>query len=437
MIKMKSLLVLLVSLFCTCEIYSQSRLGLEEAIAIALKNNYSILMVEKQSEIAKNNVSWGEAGMLPRISADVSTAAGIQNTTQTLLSGETRDLRGANSRNSAYGVNLQWTLFDGMQMFVRYEQLKQLDALGEAQYRAEVLQTVADVMQVFYQSVLQKQLIQATEAAIELSQFRMKTAVNRYEIGRSSKLEVLTAQVDLNTDTTNLLRQQDVYRQLQVQLNTLLARDVQTDFEVEDQYEIDQGLLYASISTQARQLNPEVQAAVLSMRIQQLELQRIKGARYPVVTVNSAYTRSQSQTELGFSTKSRNQGLNLGLAASLNVFNGGSQRRSERNAQMELDRSVLQVDQMRNQLDGQVRNAHQTYLMNLELLRLEESNEKIAKQNLDITLEKFKIGSIAPLEFREAQRNYVEANARFSEARYQAKNAEIVLKQLAANLPMP
>jgi outer membrane protein len=416
---------------------AQTTLRLEEAVAIALQNNYSILMVEKQVSIAENNVSWGEAGMLPRISADVSTAAGLQNTTQTLLSGETRALRGAGSRNSAYGINLQWTLFDGLQMFVRYEQLKQIQALGEAQYRAEVLSTVASVMQVYYQIVQQRQLILATQHAIELSGFRLATATNRYEIGRASRLEVLTAQVDLNTDTTLLLRQQDAMKRLKVQLNQWLSRDVQTPFEVEESYQIDPNLPFEEIVQQAQQLNPEVQAALLRQRIQELEVSRIRGGRYPVVSMNSAYTRSQSQTELGFSTRSRNQGLNIGLAASVPLLNGGAQRRSERMAQLELERSAIDVQQIRLDLDAQVLNAYQTYVTQLELLRLEENNAQIAKQNLDITLEKFKIGSIAPLEFREAQRNFIDATTRLSEAKNQAKLAEIALKQLAASLPLP
>jgi outer membrane protein TolC len=60
----------------------------------------------------------------------------------------------------------------------------------------------------------------------------------------------------------------------------------------------------------------------------------------------------------------------------------------------------------------------------------------VAQQNLDITLEKFKFGSVAPLEFREAQRNFIDANARFTNAQFQAKLAEISLKQIAGLLSL-
>ena len=76
----------------------------------------------------------------------------------------------------------------------------------------------------------------------------------------------------------------------------------------------------------------------------------------------------------------------------------------------------------------------QTYLTNLELTKLEQKNESIAKQNLAITLDKFRIGTITTLEFRTAQLNYTTAKVRNSNAQFQAKLSEISLKELAGNL---
>jgi outer membrane protein TolC len=73
-------------------------------------------------------------------------------------------------------------------------------------------------------------------------------------------------------------------------------------------------------------------------------------------------------------------------------------------------------------------------LTNLELINLEQNNEAIAKQNLAITIDKLKIGTITTIEFRAAQLNYVNARVRNSNAQYQAKLSEIALKELAGNI---
>jgi len=415
---------------------SQQALTIEEAVAIALENNYDIRLVAKDADVAANNVHIGNAGMLPVVSGDVSASARNQNTTQTLLSGETRALRGAKSQSMAYGVSLDWTIFDGFQMFTRYDQLKALKELGDADLKAAILSTVYEVISGYFDLVQQQQLIRATQTALELSAFRHLTAENRYQIGRASKLEVLAASVDLNTDTTNLLRQRNLYRTTQIRLNELLARDVNTDFTVADTIVIANDLHYETLAEQAKRLNPNLQSALISHRISQLELKRVKGERYPVVRVSSAYTRSRSAAELGFSTQSRNNGFDYGISASMNIFNGFLQRRNERNAELMLEAAEIEVEKIAENIDAQLLAAYQTYLMNLELVRLEERNKDIARENMDITLEKFKLGSIAPVEFREAQRNFVDASTRYSTAQYQAKLAELTLKQIAGMLEM-
>lgn len=413
---------------------AQEMLRLNEAIEVALENNYSIRLVANDLAVASNNVAIGNAGMLPVVTADASASGSVQNTTQTLLSGETRSLRGAENRSSVYGANLRWTIFDGFQMFARYEQLKQMEARGEEQFKSSVLNTVYAVFGTYYELVQQKQLINATRTALDLSQFRYTTAENRYQIGRAAKLEVLSASVDLNTDTTTLLRQLDYFKNTQVRLNQLMARDVNLDFDVEEDIEINDFLDFRELEMSAQKLNPELKMALINHRLAELELKRVKGGRYPVVNLTSAYNRSQSRAELGFNTRSQSNGLSFGVSASLNIFNGFNQRRNERNATIYQESAAIHIEEMSKEIEAGLVAAFRTYTTNLELVRLERNNKDIAQQNLDITLEKFKLGSIAPVEFREAQRNFVDASTRYSTALFESKMAEIALKQIAGIL---
>lgn len=430
---MKRFLCVLLS-FLPGFVAAQEILTLQDAVAIALENNYDIRMISREVDIAENNANIANAGMLPSVSGLASANAAIQDMTQTLLSGETRVLTGAESSGRSYGAALDWTIFDGFQMFTRYEQLKQLKLLGDENLKMQILNTVFDVMNHYYDLIQQQYLIDATKTALEFSAFRHEVANNRYQIGQAAKLEVLTASVDMNTDTTNLLRQQEQYKNTQVMLNELLARDVNTEFSVVDTIIIAHDLSYGILSDMAKRLNPALQAAIVDHRITQLELKRVRGERYPVISLASAYTRSRNQTEFGFSTSSRINGFSYGVSASMNLFNGFLQRRNERNAEHVIDQAAINVEKVAQNIEAQLASAYQTYITNLELVRLEERNQIIAKQNMDITMEKFKLGSIAPVEFREAQRNYVDASARFGTAQYNAKIAEITLNQIAGSL---
>jgi len=415
---------------------AQEKLTLEAAVQIALQNNYDIKLSNNSVELAKVDVSRGISALYPNLTGNFSTNNNILNTNQTLSNGQSQERQGAKNSNVAYGPVLNWRIFDGFEMFARYDQLKEFQKLGESNLKLTVQTTIANVVSNYYDLVQQNQQIKALRTALEISRIRLRNSESRFQIGKAAKLEVLAASVDLNTDTTNLLRQADVYRNTKILLNELLAREINTDFTVIDTIITQKDLSLIAIQTSASQQNPELQGALISQRIAELNLRQVKANRYPDINVNSGYNFNRSTSALGFARQSQSRGLNYGITASVNIFSGFLQKRNENAAYLEIENSKLLFDRLNQSINAQIARLYQTYQTNIELVRLEEQNMGVAQQNLDITLEKFKFGSVAPLEFREAQRNFIDANARFTNAQFQAKLAEISLKQIAGLLSL-
>ena len=416
------------------QLHAQSVLTLEDAVKIALENNYAIKIATNTVTIQKTNVALGNAGILPTITANVLDNNSIQNSSQTRQDGTQTKLDNAKNNNLTYGVGLDWTVFDGLRMFARLDQLKELQKLGEAQLKLTIITRISDVNAAYYNLVQQQQQLAALDTTLVISNQRLTLAQNRFTIGKASKLEVLNAQVDLNTDQVALLRQKELYANSKIILNELMARDITTDFKVIDQLKVDALLVLPELKALAEKQNPQLEAQIISKRVAELELKQIKAARYPTVRVNSAYNFSESQSSLGFVAQSQSRGLNYGFSASLNVFDGFSQNRNEKIAKIQIENAKLNVEQQNLTLQSQLASSYQTYVTNLELIALEEKNEAIAKQNLNITLDKFRIGTITTLEFRTAQLNYVNAKVRYSNAQFQGKLSEIALRELAGNL---
>ncbi|MHC2992119.1 transporter [Pontibacter sp. HJ8] len=416
------------------EAKAQDVLTLEDAVKIALEKNFDIKLVANDLEINVNNVNRANAGMLPSVTGNLTQSNTIENSFQNRENGTVVERNWAKGSNLNYGVSLNWTVFDGFGMFARYDQLKELQKLGEANLQQTVLGRVGDVISTYYNLVQQQQQLQALDTTMNISRLRVQTAQNRFEIGKAARLEVLNAQVDFNTDTTSMLRQQELYLNTQTLLNELLGRDVNLRFRVVDGITIDEQLAIADLSAKALQQNPSLQAAVINKRVAELDLKQVKANRMPTLSVNTGYNFRRAESALGFSTLSTNDGLNYGVSASVNVFNGFLQRRNEQNAAISIKSAELDYERLTQNLNAQLAIAHQTYLTSLSLVKLEEKNQQIAKQNLEITLEKYRLGSIAPIEFRDAQQNFVNATVRFSTAQYQAKLAEVSLKEIAGVL---
>ncbi len=430
----KTVLLLILLCFSISKLQAQEVLTLEDAVKIALENNYEIKISKNNLTINKTNVATGNAGMLPKLTATILDNNSIQNTTQTRSDGTVNKLDNAKNNSLVYGAGLDWTIFDGFKMFAKLDQLKALQKLGEANLKLTITTKISDVTSTYYDLVQQKQQLAALDSTIVLSNQRLDLAKNRFTIGKTSKLEVLNAQVDLNTDITAHLHQKEVYMNTKTLLNQILSRDLTTDFNVINIITVDEKLILNELNALAEKQNPQLEAQILNKKVAELQLKQIKGDRYPVVKVNSGYNFTETAASLGFVTQSSAKGLNYGFSASLNIFDGFAQRRSEKIAKLQIENSNIAIQQQNQSLKAALSTSFQTYLTNLELSKLEQKNEIIAKQNLAITLDKFRIGTITTFEFRTAQLNYTNAKVRNSNAQFQAKLSEISLKELAGNI---
>lgn len=409
-------------------------LTVEEAVSIALENNHQIKMVANDLKIEETSFSPGFAGMLPTVNAVANNNNSIQNITQTRSDGTNLSRDNAKNNSLNYGVELDWTIFDGLRMFARYDQLQEATKLGEAQLKQAILITVSDAMATYFDLVQQKQQLNALDSTLVISKQRVELANNRFSIGKASKLELLNAQVDQNTDQTQYLRQQELFQNTKTRLNQIIGRDVKTDFRVVDLIAIDRSLELDDLEEEAKAQNPQLMAQLISKRMVELQLKELKGSRLPTINAHGGYLFSESESSLGFTTNNNARGFNYGLSLRWNLFDGSNQNRKEQIAKIQLKNSDLLIDQQTQTLLSQLSIAYQTYKTNLSLMELEIHNEAIAKENLDITMAKYKIGTIPTIEFRTAQLNYTQAVVRSSNATYEAKLSEIILKELAGNL---
>ncbi len=430
---MKSRFIILF-LFAFASSKAQELLTIEDAVKTALENNYDIRIAANDLKIDQTNATVGNAGMLPKVTATVVDNNGIQYSSQTRSDGTVNRLDNAKNNSLNYGVGLGWTIFDGFGMFARYDQLKEIEKLGQTEYQLMVMTRIGDVMTTYYDIVQQQQQLKAYDTTLVISRQRLDLAQNRFTIGKASKLEVLNAQVDLHTDETNLLRQKELYANTKTRLNELLAREILLDFTVSENVAVDDKMQLADLTNLAEKQNPELQAQLISKRISELNLKQVKASRYPTIGVSTGYNFAESESSLGFTSSAYSRGLTYGFNATLNVFDGFNQHRNEKVAKLQIENADYLIKQQNLSLKSQLTTAYQTYLTNLDLTKLEARNEDIAEQNLQITLDKFRIGTITTLEFRTAQLNYINAKVRNSNAQFQAKLSEVALKQLAGNL---
>jgi outer membrane protein TolC len=158
------------------------------------------------AEIAKNNNTLGKAGFLPTLTATGTKSWTVNNTKLEFFSGDVREGKNAHSDNFNPNATLNWTIFDGFNMWISKERLNELENLGEIEARITIEENVIRMVASYYQIVQQEMLLDVIREALALSLERKKLSEARIQLGADSKLDLLQALSDLDADSARLLQ---------------------------------------------------------------------------------------------------------------------------------------------------------------------------------------------------------------------------------------
>ena len=427
-----------VLLLITCSAPAQRTVSLEEAIATALQNNYNILLAKNDSIAAALDYSYKNAGFLPRLNGNLGTAWNNNAQKQILADGSKRESKGLKSNNITAQLALNWTLFDGMKMFATRDKLEEFVKLGELGIKNQLINTVASVITTYYNIVRQKQQLKAVEEQMSLSQERVKLAQYKLDIGVGTKPDVLQGKLDLNAQKAAQLLQQNLIAKLKEELNQLMNIQQSTLYEVSDSIPINTKLSLGDIQSNVESNNPALLIAKKNIDIAGLTLKERKAERLPTLTFNSAYNfnRTNNQAVINsFSTLfNRSKGFNYGLTATVPIFNNFNNKRQIRQAELDIQYQRIVYDNQKSLINLSVINAWSDYEQQKRALALEEENIILAKENVSILFQVYKLNSTTLIQLKEAEKSLGDAYNRLIAARYSTKLAETELLRLKGDL---
>jgi outer membrane protein len=416
---------------------AQPKLTLEQALALSLDSNrtYRVSVLEARS--AREAVSWGRAGALPQVDASASYTETLNDTRQERINTPAESRNGAKSSNSSAGVTGTWTVFEGLSSLAAHDRLKSTADLANER-REQTRQDIAAQVTLAYVGVVRERtVLAALDSSVALSRERVKLTQGKYGFGGASKLELLQSQLDLNEDLSGRLRQALVLGNAKRNLNLLLAREDTTSFDVEDSIALAEPPPFEGLRNAAIDGSPAIRQARLSQAVASAGLREYVGRLFPAVGLTLGYNYGLTESEVGLVRSNEALGLSYGVNVRMNLFDGFVLPADYRSARRSVARSRLLLDEVRDEVDASLSEAHASYRASLEILGLETSNLALARENMGIAMERLRLGTIAPLELREAQENFLSAETRLVSARFESKRAETELLRLAGRLARP
>ncbi len=429
----KALLAVAV-LLMSANAFSQDVLTVEEAITVALENNYNVKIVKNSEKIAENDLTRGNAGFLPTFNLNASKTFQTADTYQEPFSGDPRTIDAAKTEAFNSSAVLNWTIFNGLGMFYTYERLEKQKEAAALETKVQMENLVAQLLSSFYTVAVEMERIKVLNNTIQLSERRLEIAQNKYEIGKASKVEFLAAQVDFNSDKTVLITEEQLLYQAKVDVNNLLSRTIGTDFTVTETIDINSELQLPALLESANMKNPLLLQSQRQLNIAHLQTQEIQAERYPGLSLVGGYFYNVNNSQAGFFAINQQNGYNYGLTATWRIFNGLNLNRRIQNAKILVESTELSNEALKLSLEADITKAYAAYQTNINLIEIERANLEVARENEEIALERYELGNYTSLELREAQINAVQAESRLINAAFSTKLAEIELLRLSGNL---
>ena len=427
--------ILLLIAFLSISVKAQEVLTVSEAIELALENNYGIKIASNNNRIAENNTSVLNSGYLPTLTGNAGATYNLDNTEAEFSDGRVTNLDGAESSRYNASLNLNYTLFDGLGRHYDYKRLKEQYQLSELEARETIENTIFQLFTVYYNVAQISENVDALEQTLSISKDRIVRAQYQFDYGQSTKLGVLNAQVDINNDSINVINSKQQLKNTKRDLNVVLGNAYGNEFSVDTLINFKIDISKQDLFDKMKSNNVSLLQIEKNIAINEFTIKANKSGYLPTVGLTGTYGWNKNNNNAAsFVAVSTNTGLSGGVNLSWNLFDGGRTITQVKNAKINLENQQLQKESVLISVERDFNNAWDDYQNKLTIFRVREENILTSKNNFDRTQEKFKLGQVTSIEFRQAQLNLLNAELSRNQAKYQAKIAELNLLLLSGEL---
>lgn len=422
-------------LFLFIKIGGQNVLSTQEAVELALEFNHGIKIAKNNVEIADNNASILNSEFLPRVTGSAGATYNRDNTDAEFSNGNITTLNGAESSRYNSSINVNYTLFDGLGRQYNYKILKEEKQLSELDARETIENTILQLFTVYYNVAQLSENSRSLEETLNISKDRLTRAEYQFAYGQTTKLGVLNAQVDINNDSINVINANNRLINSKRDLNVVLGNALTNTFEVDTLITFVMQLNKTELLKKMKSNNVTLLQLEKNLLISEYNIKSWRSDYLPTLGLTGSYGWNKNNNNAAsFLAVSTSTGISGGINLSWNLFDGGSTVTRVKNAKIDLENQQLQKEQIILNIERDFNNAWDDYQNKLTIYNIQEENILTSKNNFDRTEEKFRLGQVTSIEFRQAQLNLLISKLSRNQAKYDAKLAELFVLQLSGEI---
>ncbi|MEI7595522.1 MAG: TolC family protein [Bacteroidota bacterium] len=412
---------------------AQQTLPLKSAIDSALKSNFDIQIAKNNTEINKANNTYGYAGGLPSLNANIGENNSINSLTQKQNGGIETSKNNVSSNSLNAGISANMTLFNGFKIIATKEKLNQLQKQSELLLNQQIQNTMAAVMLTYYDILRQQSYLNIIQSSLDVSTKKTEIISERYKVGMANDADLLQSQIDKNIAEQNFNTQKLIIEQAKINLLQLMGTKEFYSIVLNDTIIVDQTIQKDSILNYLEN-NQQYLSAEQQIKINEQIAKELGSQRYPSLKLNTGYNFQNTTNSAGLNLLNQNYGPFVGATLQIPIFNGNIYRTQQETALYNVKNAELQKENILNTLKASASKTFQSYENTLQQLVSQQNNFENAKKLVNIVVQRFQLNQATIIDIKTAQASFENAGYQLTNLLYAAKIAEIELKKLVYKL---
>ena len=416
--------------------FSQQLMSLEDALSLTLQENISVKIKTNELDQIKNYEKVGVLGTLPRIIVNGSASGNKGTSSLEFATDDFPTLEDAESESKSISgnVGINYNLFNGLGSIYTYQKLKKQTDLKSTELSIQIEQVLLKTAKEYFDIAYLQENYNIIKELLDISKERYNRIKVQNEFGNASKLDLLSAEIDLNNDSINLMNIEFELQIAKNQLNQTLNRDLAYDFLVENKVEINRDLNYSDLNQETQKNNNNVLLGQYMLDISKKDKKINAVSILPRIEISAQYGYNQTESNTSIILDQTSLGLTGFLNFSWDIFDGLAKNKITQNTRIQIESNKLELQSIKQEIQKEFNASYKQYENSINLIDIEKRNQSTSEKFFERAKEQFYQGQLSRNDFRLAQIDLSASKNRLNQTLYNAKIAELNLYRLSGKI---
>ena len=426
----KHLLATLSILLTGTAAWGQKVWTLQECFDYALANNIQLQQKRITAASDHEDVLQSKAALFPSVSFSTNQNAAwrpFAETTINLAGGTMTTNQNSVTYNGTYGINANWTVWNGNRNTNTIKQNKLTEKIAELGIEQQANSIQEQIAQLYVQILYETEAVNVCREIIKSSIMQRDRAKTMVELGSLARVDLVQLEAQVSQDEYSLVSAQTQLANYKLQLKQLLEIHDDEEFDIAVPEVTDAQVLAMipneqAVYSAALNSRPEIQSSKLNIESSEIAIHSARAGYKPTVSLTAGISSSNSSgqdTEF-FKQVKTNMNNSLGLSVSVPILDNHQTRTNIRKAKYALQTSELNLQEQQKQLYSTIENYWLNATSSQQQFIAARKNVRSMQESYDLVTEQFNLGLKNIVELTTGKNNLLQAEQQLLQTKYTA-----------------